>query len=99
MSGNKNILFTDHTIYCKNPFTNTKSVNLLSSHYCTYYGAHNKVCIPKCSRRKELLQIDSNDVGFLDMFDSSDGISVVIYVVTATGEVMDGDSLLASIQV
>ena len=33
------------------------------------------------------------------MFDSSDGISVVIYVLTATGEVMDGDSLLASIQV
>jgi hypothetical protein len=32
------------------------------------------------------------------MFDSSDGISVVIYVVTATGEVMDGNSLLASIQ-
>ena len=41
----------------------------------------------------------SDGVGFLDVSYSSMGVTVVTYVLISTGVVLDGDSLLASIQV
>ena len=43
--------------------------------------------------------MESKNVGFLDISDSSNGLTVIVYVLISTGEVLDGDSLLASIQV
>ena len=45
------------------------------------------------------LQVESNNVGFLDIYDSRDGVTVLIYVLVDPDDVLDGDSLLASIQV
>ena len=43
--------------------------------------------------------MESDDVGILDISDSSMGVSVVTYVLVGMGEVLNGDNLLASIQV
>lgn len=43
--------------------------------------------------------MENNNVGFLDVYDSRDGVTVLIYVLVDPDDVLDGDSLLASIQV
>ena len=49
--------------------------------------------------RREVFEVKSDGVGFLDVSYSSMGVTVVTYVLISTGVVLDGDSLLASIQV
>ena len=49
--------------------------------------------------RRDVFEVKSDGVGFLDVSYSSMGVTVVTYVLISTGVVLDGDSLLASIQV
>jgi hypothetical protein len=58
----------------------------------------NKECLTVKLAKREVLVVESKDVRFLEISGSEKGVSVLIYVLIAGNEVLDGDSLLASIQ-
>ena len=82
---------------CTVPDTAVTLLNLQSKDTSSYY-CQCEVRNIKCFRR-QLHDVKSSDVQFLDIFDSSKGVTFLSYVLSASDEVLNGDSLLASIQV
>ena len=81
---------------CTVPDTAVTLLNLQSKDTSSYCQC--EVRNIKCFRR-QLYDVKCSDVQFLDIFDNSKGVTFLSFVLSASNEVIDGHSLLASIQV